>query len=786
MEQNANGSSKDYIEKKEIDSVKFWIERIKRNIGLFVFFGIFGIFIAFLYNNIAPEIYQVKLTIFLKNNSSKLLELQGIPNIAETQNFIHNETELLKSSRLIKRALKKLDFRVVYYSFQSFRKINLYHDAPFWVIPLDTIINSSSENIHLTIVNHFQFKLWSKQNKDARVYSFGDTILFQNFKFKILLSKPVYQENEYCFRFRGEREIFDTFREIKINKLASSTVISVSVNGENPKEIAAFLNTLCNEYLIRSVEKKELISNKTIDFIELQLKDFSDSLHHSGRKLSGFKSSHQIMDFDQHSEKTFTELAELQKEKVTILTQIKYFEYLVDYLNDNSNSNKDIITPAVMGVDNQILNKLIEALVSQSEEKSELILAANKENPLTKANDLKIEETKKHIIENVKGLIELSKSSLENVEQNIETLSNNASQLPKTQLELFNYERMFKIYDVLYTYLLTKRCEIQITKAALTPENEVLDIANPEDAILMAPRKLNNYLIALFLGLSIPVFLLILINYLSDKVRNLEEIEDFGFPVLGQILHYTVKDDVPVYSKPSSILAESFRSVRTNFQFISEKKSAQVIVVTSTMKDEGKSFVSLNLASCFALSGKKCIIVYFDLRKKIEFAPFELKNNIGLSNVLSGKIHASEAIKQSSIDNLYVMLPGTLPPNPAEMISSEHCDDLMVYLKEHFDYIFLDTPPIGLFTDALMLFKYSTANIFLIRYSHTNKKALSRVLSDLKQKNIKIHIIVNDLPFKQSNYGYGYGYNYKYDYNKELKEINIFTSFWKKSKSIWN
>ena len=775
---------------RETDSIKYWFNKFERHGLLLLFCALMALFIAYAYTKITSSVYQVTTSLILKNNNSKLIELQGIANInsLENQNLMNNEIELIKSALLIKRALNKLNLNVAYYEKSSFKRINIFHETPFSVNIDSGISIVSTDFIDINVINDRQFKLKAKneisEEYETKIFYFGQKISMNHMSFMVMLKpdKKVVGK-DFAIKFRSNQELLKQFGAFKITAAPGSTVLKISCLGENPEELTIFLNSLCYEYLAKSIEKKILISNKTLDFIESQLNEFSDSLRNSGLKLGGFKATHQIMNMDQHSEKLFQNLESLQKEKVAHMGRLRYFEYLKDYMS-NDNSGKDLITPAIWGIDNSMLNRLIYNLLDQASERSELSQLTNKDNPLTKATNLKIEEIKETIIENVNSLIDVTKISIQSTEKQISDLSGEATSLPKTQLELFNYERMFKIYDVLYTYLLTKRSEIQISKASLSPENEVIDEASPTEAIIVSPNEKSNYLTALFLGIAIPLFLIFLFNYFSNTVRSVEDIEQLThYPILGNVIHDTSKLPIAVIQAPKSMFAESFRAIKANFQFISDVHKKQIVLLTSSMMDEGKSFVALNLASSFAVSGKKTIILYFDLRKNLRNLPFDIPNDIGLSNILCGNCTTEEAIHKTSIANLSVILPGALPPNPNELIASDYTGEMLKKLNEIYDYIIIDTPPLGMFADALLLLSYSHINLFLVKYGFSKKSSLKNILATLQQKEIKnINLIINNIPAKRTNYGYGYGYQYSYYH---IDKRNRWNKLWLRLKSAF-
>ena len=268
-----------------------------------------------------------------------------------------------------------------------------------------------------------------------------------------------------------------------------------------------------------------------------------------------------------------------------------------------------------------------------------------------------------------------------------------------------------------------RRAEAQIIKASNTADNEILDEANEQRAVRVAPRNMMNYLIALIIGLLIPSIFLFLKDYFNVKIRERKDVEKLtDFPIIGQIGQTKSKSPLVVIEKPKSPISESFRSVRTNLDFITQGKEQSTILVTGDMQSVGKTFNSINIASIYAMYGKKTVLLGFDLRKPKLFQEFNISNNIGLSSYLSNKNELDEVIQNSGkLDSLDLITSGPIPPNPAELIASDKTAELFRILKERYDYIIIDTPPLGLVTDAYLLMKYSDANVYIVRQGITDK-----------------------------------------------------------------
>jgi capsular exopolysaccharide synthesis family protein len=382
--------------------------------------------------------------------------------------------------------------------------------------------------------------------------------------------------------------------------------------------------------------------------------------------------------------------------------------------------------------------------------------------------DAKIKNTKKTILENVENMYNATRISIKDIDQRIEEISKKVNKLPETERKLFGYERKFKLNDALFTFLLTKRSEVQIAKASYLPDNEVLDIARETEYIPIAPKSSRNFIIAFLLGFGLPIIYLLLKDFFNDKVLIIEDIESVtDYPILGHVIHNKEKTHTVIADYPLSIPAESIRAIRTNFQFIGNTSGTNVVLITSSMMSEGKSFISLNLALSFALNNKRTILINFDMRKPKMHNYLGMENDKGLSLYLSGNAKIEDILLNTSYPNLDVILAGTIPPNPMELISGKNTQIMIEELKKSYDFIILDSPPVGMVADSLLLVNFSDVILYIARQNQTLKRVFSQQINNLQKKGIKnVNIILNDIQVgrKFQNYSYGYAYSYGYGY----------------------
>ena len=749
-----------------------------------------GIGIAYIINHFTLPVYQISAKVLLQEEK-QLFDPESIIGGSLFGNDpgykIQNEIGIITSKELTKKALQSLDMRVSYFYEENLIQRNLYPAKPFLIIP-DTLhpqlihsvfqikflgtdsfeIKTECENI---ITYNFPENTSDIIKEPYNFYTraaFSDTISTPFFRFMVYLNSPIAlseAEGEYSFKFNSLSALINQFRNFEIHQIPNATILNIITENNNIKLAVDFLNSLTDAYLQKGIERKNQIATNTIEFIDNQLMDITDSLTLSEKSLQDFRSSRSLMNMDFQAQQTLQKLEDIQNTKAEQAIQLRYFEYLNNYLR-NQDEGEAIVAPSAMDITDPLLQSLLMELTAMYSERSELEINSLKDNPIIESLNKRIEDKKEAILESLSNIIKSTQINIDELDKRIHTITSSINQLPQTERELFSIERKFKLNDALYTFLLTKRSEMQISKASNLPVNEVIQPAAANDFVLTAPRPRTNYIIALALSIGIPVLIIFLIEFLNDRITSNRQIEKItNNLILGHIIHSNKAEKNVVLSHSKSLITESFRNIRTNLRFVASEHEKHTVLITSSMMGEGKSFLSVNLASAFAMNNKKCIILGFDLRKPTLHQYFDLDSEEGLSTYLSGNSNRADIIHKSSHENLDLILSGPEPPNPTELISSPRTKELFQYLGEVYDYIFIDSPPVGLVTDALLLEEFADVNVLTVRHNHSRERVFENTIRELNRRNIKnVNILINDIRVTANSYGYGHGYEYGYGY----------------------
>lgn len=334
-------------------------------------------------------------------------------------------------------------------------------------------------------------------------------------------------------------------------------------------------------------------------------------------------------------------------------------------------------------------------------------------------------------------------------------LSKEISRLPRTELNMVSMQRKFNLSDAIYTFLLQKRSEAAISMASNNPDYEILEPARKITSTILSPRTMINWLLAIFLGLMIPTVYIILRNFFNEKISNVNDVEQLlNRSVLSLIYTNYYKTEAVVSEYPGSSIAESFRNLRSALFMKFRSEPLKVIMITSSQPQEGKSFISLNLAASIASVGHKSVIIDCDLRRPTLHNKFNNDNSIGLSNFMAKHTSKEEIIFKTNIENLSFIPAGPVLPNSSELIEAGALDDLMNYLKDKYDYIIIDTTPAGLVADATLVMKYASLILLVCRNNYTRKDGFTDVLNLFRTNEIKnFDVVFNDLNLKKSRYG---------------------------------
>jgi len=756
--------------------------------------------VAFMINKFSPTVYQVnsiigpvedKRSSLLGGSSNELFS--GLGAFGQSRN-LENDINSLNSFSLVAATIKNLNLEVGYFAEKNNilrQSSQIYEGVPYTISIDKSHLQPINARFYIKILNNTSFRL-SSSEKEVSLYNyvdnviisehnflkidticrFNETISNKNFKFSVSFNEESYSdypkvESSSYFEFYHQDLLTNSYlKSLKVEPVnIKSSLINVFFQGENLDLTIEFLNKYLQTYLDENLGKKNKIAVNTINFIDSQISEISDSLLRSESKLRDYRSSNQVTDLSYQGQQAIEQMTKIEADRSTLQIQERYYNYIIDYFNKNQDI-AGLAPPSAANVVDPIMNKMVLDLLSLNAERSSILSNNAEKNLFLGQLENKIRLAKQSIIENVKNNLNTLNLTQNELNYRADKLSKEISKLPRTELNMVSMQRKFNLSDAIYTFLLQKRSEAAITMASNYPDYEILEPARKITSSILSPRTMLNWLLAIFLGLMIPTIYIILKNFFNEKITSIYDIEHLiNRSVLSVIYTNYQKTESVVKESPGSSIAESFRNLRSSLFIRFRKEPLKVILITSAQPQDGKSFICANLAASIASVGHKTVVVDCDLRRPTLHEKFKIDNSVGLSQYMINHTPKEEIIFKSGIENLYVVPAGPVLPNSSELIEAGALDELIDYLKNKFEYVIIDTTPTGLVADAALMMKYASLILLVCRINFTRKDIFNEALNLFSINRIEnFDVVLNDLNLKKSRYG-RYDRYYKKDEN---------------------
>ena len=733
-------------------------------------------------------VYRASTTILLKDateNSLSRMELTEGFGLSPEMKSIENQTFIIRSQKMVKRAIERLDFHISYTVEGNVKTTELYNSAPFEVV-MDTahaqlvgvnfrVVPIDEQNYYLKIENSGGWRYrYDQQSYQGAVepltrsskLRYGELVRSDDYSFFIQRRQNARfnPEMNYSFHFNAIAALVSEYRgALSVSPYSEgSSIVVINVVGQQTDKLTAFLKALSHVIMEYNLDKKNEIANRSLSFINTQLKSVADSLLRVQSQLAAFRKSHPFSGSSGFSQTASSDYFSLEKDLRLLMLRNDYLVFLKDHLTERS-ALEDYFVLAndpEQGSD-PMAAQLVTQLMALADERALLGAEALGNNPYIRSLDQKMAQARQNLQILLVQSIDRMAARIRESKMLLAEMKGQISQLPDLEKEYVDIERRFKLNDAIYTFLLQKQSENQIAKASNSSDNEVLE--EPSVVAMVSPDERRHYTRGLMVGLLIPVLIIVLKEFLNTKVRNVDELKAMmlNVPLVGAIpINPEPFHDV-IYKSPASLCSEAFRRIRVKMQFLLSGKDKKVILVSSSNMGEGKSFCSFNLASVFAVSGKKTVLLGFDLRKpKLDYLCTP-DLCVGLSNYLAEQAEIADIIVPLKYPNMSFIGAGVVPPNPAELISQPRTSELFDYLRANFDVIVVDTAPIGVVADARILVDFADAFVFITRVGITEKEHLRLTIDNLLSENIhSIGLILNGIEANDRSYGY-YGSAYR-------------------------
>ena len=702
--------------------VKLFAIIAKRNFYILVILMATALTSAFLYLRYTHPVYQSEAIVKIGtvNNATAVLNIQS-PQMYDAMgiNQLAGDIEILRSRLMVDRVLSKMPLEVSYYAQGTVLDEELYKNSPFEVefYQLDSGICDFPfyikflENKRLEMTNN-----WNG-NKLEGIYNIGQWYTIPGMKFRInILNYDIIQKQQnqiqqdpFYFIINNPNTLLSRYfiysSVVLLNQGAQT--IKISFKDKNPQKAADFVNTMAKEYDEYDKENKSAGANKSLEFINETINTIDGELKNSEFSLELFKKQNKIINPVQNATDVLNHINTLVDQRV----EMQLNSAILSRLEKDIKNNKrlDQILPLLAGTySDPLIQSMVVRIQELEDKRSNMKFQATEENAAIKSLDIEIDRQRMMLTVALKNATQSLNDKVKSIDERIADFESGFTELPSKEAEMARLQRLYEVNQKFYQLLLEKKIEFSITRAGIVTDNVILQRGQVTYIPLSPNRRLiisGSVLIGFILS-----FIIIFVKYLIyNEITSLEEINQYtDASLLGIIPKY--KKDIPISQllvdkNPKSAISESFRSVRTNLQFISNEPGPKILAVTSTISGEGKTFVAINLAGVIAFSDKRVVIIDLDMRKPKIHLGFNVENINGMSTILIGKDSPDNCINKSSLKNLDFITAGPIPPNPSELILSGRMTELLDYLKSKYDIIIIDTPPVGIVTDGLKSFK---------------------------------------------------------------------------------
>ncbi|MEM6261874.1 MAG: polysaccharide biosynthesis tyrosine autokinase [Bacteroidota bacterium] len=743
--------------------------------------------LGFLLLKSSPDIFKVQATLLLDDKSNDAMTSRKFMKelgLLVPKSELEDEVGILSSYDLIREVVQRADLTIEYYKTGRFRDQPYHRDDFPFIVEVDssklqllnvpiyvTLIDDSSFRIRVSAKDAKRFDTRSGKAKEIldaveinEVYPIaGQVEAGLPFVINFKEGRMKKGDNSTYFILKGLNALAERYqRKLKVTPLTDDgNMVELISTGQVVASETEFINTLMEVFIERERTKVRNLGLKTLNFIDAQITHAEDSLRDAEQRLLGLRSrGDSYVDVNASAQRLSGRLTELERDRNDLTSRLNYYTYIKKTLDEN-NELADVVAPSAMGINDPLLSRLLVKLSDQQQERAALSYSVKEGHPELVKLDRQILNTRAALKENVSNMVSSTEIALRDVEGESRNTRGKLIQLPSIQTKLTGLGRLEKVSADIYRYLLEKRQQVMIALASSSVDKVVIDYARMRGKV--GPKPPLYLGAAGFLGLVLPILFMIISDFFDDRIKGEGDLtKSSQIPVVGYILQGS-KDSVLIgATNANRALAESFRAVRVTLQYLIAGKKKMVIGLTSSQSGEGKTFCAANLSVVMAQSGKRTVLIDADLRKPKYDKYYENESNkIGLSSYLAGLNQEEEIVRSTHIPNLDIVPSGPVASDAVDLISKPRLESLINTMRDRYDYVIIDTPPLGLVSDYLIIKEYTDYNIYVVRHGYTDTKALDRINELYNTERItNLGLIINGVK-SISSYGYNKG-NYGY------------------------
>ncbi|RYY08361.1 MAG: polysaccharide biosynthesis tyrosine autokinase [Sphingobacteriaceae bacterium] len=779
------------VQDEDVIDVKAIIGKLIGNWYLFVASALLFLALAVIYAYFAKPEWKTSSKILVedqKNSPSQALngginsDLSSLFNIKSSAD---NEIEILKSRSLMTQVVNLMQLNIRTYIKTGFKYIEIYHNEPFKIEIKNSRDTIKDQDYFIEILNNENFKISNGSENINIEAHFGREIQLPQFKLTLNKSSLFKSNGKYKILVQSPDVAVSNFLENYAVDLSSkqATTIDLSLNYPNAKKSEDILNKLMLVYLQNNLQNKVSIADSTMRFIRDRLVIVSEELANIEKQLQNYKQQNNIADISEQSKALVSGASDYYNKLNEIEVQLVVVRDLNNYLNKAGNGQT---IPSSLTTKDPAFGQAINAYNELIAQREKLKLSYTDENPVIQNITQQADIARRALLKSVSTYQNSLLVSRAELNKQNASFTGKIKQVPAKERVFLDYSRQQNLEQSLYLFLLQKREETAISKTSTISSSRIIDYAK-SDFKPFKPKRSIIYIFGLIVGLILPAIYLFIKELLNIRINTKSDIQKItAVPIIGEISHNKDGKSLVVDRLSRTVISEQFRGMRTNLQYILDNQKSNVLLFTSSMSGEGKSFLSLNLGSALVLTGKKVVFIELDLRKPKLSESVGVDNSNGYTNYVISDTTTVDSILKPLIfhENCFLISSGAIPPNPAELLMSHKLEELITELKTRFDYVIIDCAPVGLVADALLIERLTDLTFYVVRQEYTYKSQL-RIVNDLKisGKAKNLYLVVNDIKVEKNGSGYGgYGYGgYGYGgYGEEPEKTSWFAKYFKR------
>ncbi|NEN22236.1 polysaccharide biosynthesis tyrosine autokinase [Cryomorpha ignava] len=753
-----------FDQKTDSKDVKALVFKYLRYWYLFAIGAVVAFIISLIYLRYTTPLYVAKTSILFKDEKgggpSEAAVFSDIATFSASRS-IENEILILKSNSLMQRVVGELKLGVNYVIEGSVRDVEIYsEDLTLNIIPKDFSPDFYGKSFIIYFKDDNSFEI---EDGEIENYRFGQEITKPYGTFTIVAqADATYNKNNkpLTVSFKNVENLAKEYSaKLQVNSITKdANALSISIIDAVPARARDILSKLIEVYEDESIEDKNQVAEKSVEFIDERLKYLTAELSSVEQNVEQYKQQYELTDVSSQGQEYMAAASANRRELEAMNVQLDVLRSIENYLKSQSADEYELV-PSSLTISDATLSGLITSFNAIQLDRERLLRTNKPNNPIIINMSEQLKNLRDNILENLKNIRSGLYISRRSLEAQSGIVSDKIQQVPVRERQYIEITRQQEIKQSLYLYLLQKKEEAALSLASAVANTRMIDPPTSKGPV--SPNRTNVMAYSILLGIFVPFIGLFIKNLLTQKIELRSEVNKLTqTPILGEICHDKTGDIVIANAHKRTPIAEMFRLLRSNLRFSLAGKENKVILITSSMSGEGKTFFSINMAASLAGAGKKVLIMEFDLRRPKLLKGLGMPKTKGLTDYLVGDIpDVDSIIKSTDIDaNLDVISAGTLPPNPAEIILNDRVAQLIKNMRERYDYILLDCPPVGKVADALTLNEHIDTAIYIVRYNYTDKDQI-KIIDDIFL-NQKLHnplIVLNDSKkLNSGNYVYGY------------------------------